>query len=284
MHRHDHELIAAVAEEILAADLAEAAEAEISACAECSAELADQRAALEALQTAAPAVLTDEETVRLRAAVAEAVNLPPAPVAELPRRRPSWRAIAVAAASLAGIVAFVPVVGMLTSGDDASVALSTTAAESLEAPTAGADATTRDGAADSQASAPEEADLTFGASDEEQVADTALPTTEAGAATTLAPAVAETLPAPRTLAGEAEIKDVFDAGPPNAAAVVEEPGEPIEPTCLAEAEIELGEAPLRIDLPATMDDGSTVIIYVDADWSTLIAFDAADCSPLLTLP
>ena len=124
----DPNLIAALAEGILDAAQAAAAEAAIAADPRATAELTYQRAALSAIAAAPSVRLSDGERNSLRAAVAGAVNLEldPEPKPALSRRRSApWGAIAVAAVSLTAIVAIVPMVGLLSTGDSGDGAAAT---------------------------------------------------------------------------------------------------------------------------------------------------------------
>src|SRR3990172_7716474 len=122
MHRFDPELVAALAEGTLEAAEAGALEAQIAADPAALADLAKQRAALAAIRTAGSPRLEDLERTTLRAAIAEQLGLAAADApAAAPTRRVAWGAIAVAASALVAIVAFAPVVGLLSTGgsDDA---------------------------------------------------------------------------------------------------------------------------------------------------------------------
>lgn len=120
MHSHDPDIVAALAEGNLSPTEERAAIAGIDDCARCSTDLTSQRFALEAIRSAETPALTPEESTQLRASIAEAIGLPaPTPEAERRKRRIPWPAISIAAASLAAIVAVVPVMGLLnTSADD----------------------------------------------------------------------------------------------------------------------------------------------------------------------
>jgi hypothetical protein len=135
MPRFDPDTIAALAEGRLSPDEAARVEAAIAQDPAALAELEMQRAALAALATAADLHLTELERSGLRASVADAlglVDVAPDTVEE-PRRVP-WGALGVAAAALAGLIAVVPVVGLLNTGgsDDADTALAPTATTSRE--------------------------------------------------------------------------------------------------------------------------------------------------------
>lgn len=122
----DHDLIAALAEGRLDAAEAATAERAIAADPEAAALLAAHRTALAATRAAEPAVLTNTERRDLRASVSEAVGLDRSPQLAVRRRAP-WAAISIAAATLAALVAVVPLAGLLTeSGDSAAVTFGAT--------------------------------------------------------------------------------------------------------------------------------------------------------------
>lgn len=110
------ELVAGLLKPAEAADL----ENEIAADPRAAAELAAQRLALEALRQAPAPVLSAEERADLRRAVASALDLeetrPAGAVSS--RRRVPWRPLAVAAAALVVVAAVVPLVGLLSVGQD----------------------------------------------------------------------------------------------------------------------------------------------------------------------
>ncbi len=120
MAKYDPDRIAALAAGLLEPAEAAALEKEIAADPRAAAELAAQRLALEALRRAPAPVLSAEERTELRRAVAAALNLEEAPAAAVvsSRRRVPWRPLAVAAAALAVVAAVVPLVGLLSVGDD----------------------------------------------------------------------------------------------------------------------------------------------------------------------
>ena len=124
MHSHNHDLIAALAEGLLADELIAAAEADFAACDECSAELASQRFALNALSSLKAPSMTASESAEMRQGVATALGLAEAPAPQRLRRsrRSPWPAIAFAA-GLAGVLAIVPALGLINLGgsDDAEI-------------------------------------------------------------------------------------------------------------------------------------------------------------------
>ncbi len=125
MPRHDRDAIAALAEGRLDPDEAAALEREIAADPIAAAELAAHRIALDALSGAPRPELSVEERSTLRAAVADALGVAaPEPGTAQPVRRVPWGSLGIAAAALLGLVAIVPVVGLLsTDGDNATAAI-----------------------------------------------------------------------------------------------------------------------------------------------------------------
>lgn len=287
MHRHDPDLIASVAEDLLAGDLAAQAAAEIAACPECSRELALQRAALFALHSAPAAALTGDEATRMRAAVAEAVGIAPAPAAAPapPRRRAPWGAIAVTAASLAGVMAVLPVLGIFSPGGDhgdaattAAVAESTDLAEMRDAPGSEGDGMEEDGQMVLSAPAPEDPEIpetaaTQEAGGEEAPTTTAVPAAEPGS-----------LP-PDTLIGEDAVKEFFAAGEAASYAAGDtDPDERTARACSVAAEERLGAGYRHVAIPVALGDGREAILFVSEDGGMLAAFDLEDCRALLVLP
>ena len=120
MAKYDPDRIAELAAGLLEPAEATALEQEIAADPRAAAELAAQRLALEALRRAPAPVLSAEERTELRRAVAAALNLEEAPAAAVvsSRRRVPWRPLAVAAAALVIVAAVVPLVGLLSVGED----------------------------------------------------------------------------------------------------------------------------------------------------------------------
>lgn len=155
MPRFDPDIIAALAEGRLPADEAARIEREIANDPAALADLTMHRTALEALTGAREIRLTDLERAGLHAAVADAIGLvDTAPQAATAPRRVPWGSLGIAAAALFGLVAVVPVVGLLnTAGDDdaAGAALppiATTVAESSS-----------DGATEADTAAPEQSGI-----------------------------------------------------------------------------------------------------------------------------
>lgn len=126
MPDYDHDLIASLAEGRLEPEQAAALERAISTDPAASAELAAQRRALDAVRGAPIARLTDEERGRVRLGVATAIGLDPeSQGAPAGRRGVPWAAISIAAATLAALIAVVPLTGLLTSNqiDPSAVSL-----------------------------------------------------------------------------------------------------------------------------------------------------------------
>jgi len=251
----DPDRIAALAAGTLDPTEAAALERRIAADPRAAAELAAQRLALQALHQAPAPVLSAEERSELHRAVAAALNLEEAaPAVVSARRRVPWRPIAVAAAALAAIAAAVPLVGLLSVGED-QAALSTVAEATFTA------RSTADGGED------------LGAS-EEAVADTATlgaqaaPEAAGEAATEAEKAIQEFLDDPASLiaAADADLS-----------------------TCRTEAADLLGEGPLPPGGGALVsrDTGEVVVWFLSADGASvqsLAIFDPRDCSLLASHP
>jgi len=123
MPRYDPDVIAALAEGRLDPEEAATVEREIAADPVAATQLAELRIALEAAGEAARPELTVSERSDLRAAVADALGITTPEVAAQPlTRRVPWGSLGIAAATLAGLLAVVPVVGLLSTGgaDDAA--------------------------------------------------------------------------------------------------------------------------------------------------------------------
>lgn len=122
MHQHDPDLIMALAEGTLGDADAIAAEAEITACPQCTADLVSQRSAVEMLTGAPRVYLSAAESGRLRAAVRRELRLGTAKPRLSRRPRFSLGALAGAAAVLLVIVIAVPTLNLLgRGGGDAAV-------------------------------------------------------------------------------------------------------------------------------------------------------------------
>ena len=189
MPRYDPDVIAALAEGRLDPEEAATVEREIAADPVAATQLAELRIALEAAAEAARPELTVSEITDLRAAVADALGITtPEAVAEAPPRRVPWGSLGIAAAALAGLVAVVPVVGLLSTGgadDAASLDLA------AEAPT-----TTITAQSQARAATADEAEV--GALVAEAEADDALTTGEASGNDAPAFGSSTTLPATTT--------------------------------------------------------------------------------------
>lgn len=223
MPRFDPEIIAALADGTIAGERAAALEREIGADPVAAAELRAQRAALAAIGAATTPELTSTERTALRAAVAEQLGLERGETAEPHRRRTPWGSVAVAAAALLGVIAVVPVVGLLSTdggddnagatlpaaaleqtetgapNDDDGLDLAETSADEPPIDTTHAPATS----ATTMAAAGALDDETTVTADGEQRGETTT-TAEAATTTTAAPAttVAETVAADDAVAGE----------------------------------------------------------------------------------
>jgi len=273
---------AALTEGILAEELASAAEAQINACPECSADLAAQRLALNALRESPPAAMTPSEAANLRDAVAGAIGLAgvAVPRAATRSRRSPWPAIAIAA-GLAGIITIVPVMGLINSASDdtATTESVATAFEEFD-----------DQAAigrDSLAEAPtDDAEMLVTAPAESIAEAGEAPATTTAAATTEAALNTDEEPAGEGFAtdGQDAIRELFEAGPTESYAATTEQTNRTSLACSAEAEQHFGNQFLFVNASARLDDGRSVVLYAAADWSELVAFDLADCSAVLALP
>jgi hypothetical protein len=124
MPRYDPDLIAALAEGRLDPEEAATLEREITADPIAAAELAAHRLVLETIGATEAPRMTMAERSTLRESVSSALGVTAAEhteTASTPTRRVPWGSLGFAAAALAGLVAIVPVVGLLsTGGDDAT--------------------------------------------------------------------------------------------------------------------------------------------------------------------
>jgi hypothetical protein len=119
MHDHDHDLIMALAEGTLASHEAAAAEAALTGCAECVADLDLQRRAVAALREAGPAHLNEFESARIRRNLRRELGIE---AAAAPRRRRRFAPAVVlgsAAAVLLAVVLVGPALQNLSGGEDA---------------------------------------------------------------------------------------------------------------------------------------------------------------------
>jgi len=200
MPRHDPDVIAALAEGRLDPDEAASLEREIATDPIASAELAAHRIALAAAADASKPSMSMTERSELRDAVAEALGIGDEEPAVDPttERRVPWASLGIAAATLAGLMAIVPIAGLLSTGgadDAASLELGALAPTSTAA--AAADSEMRAAPATEEMAAVGEADLddalTSGATGNDGAAfgsSTTVPRTTTAAA---APAATTTL-------------------------------------------------------------------------------------------
>jgi hypothetical protein len=209
MTRYDPEIIAALAEGALDPEEAEALEREIAGDPVASATLAAQRMALEVMRETPQPMLTEAERSDLRRRIAAELGLAPEAATAPAPRRIAWGSIGIAAAALVGVIAVVPVVGLLTTSGDAGDAAAVSLLDEDAQVNTRAD-TPDSGAVSSMA---EEALDTF----EDTTADAAAPTTAAPA--TAAPTtsaagagdtttIVTTTAAPSTTDGAGQQEDV----------------------------------------------------------------------------
>ena len=183
MHQHNPDLIMALAERQLRASDASAAEAEIAACVECSADLEAQRTALAILAETPAARLSATERMSLHETLRRELRLTddPVPVTAPPQRRRRWSAawaFGGATAVLVAVLAVAPTLRLISQyNDDAADVFAAETSEALTttvAPVPGSDdlrvATDAGGAFDALDVAPE-----------------SVPSTLAGETTTAAP-------------------------------------------------------------------------------------------------
>lgn len=122
MHSHDIELIMALAEGSLDPAAADAAAAEIAACAECSLDLEMQTSVVASLHALPAAQLTEMESARLRRnvrnelGIAKEVHVEP----RRQRRRMPLAALGTAAAVLLAVVVAAPALNLIGGTDDDS--------------------------------------------------------------------------------------------------------------------------------------------------------------------
>jgi hypothetical protein len=272
MHSHDLDLIAALAEGRLEADAAATAEAAVADCLRCAADLAAHRTALEAIATSPPVALTEQEVSTLRTAVAEAIGIAtaPAPTSPPPRRVP-WGAIALAGASLAAIVAVVPVLGLLstTGGDDAGTDIVAATMEEPE-PEPRLNAVEGSPGGDLDAT-PQPAE----AADEEAAA--AAPITTTMPATTIA--------AEEVLAGR-DLMTLWEAPEELQATLQDQSTIERDAQACADAALEVLGPHMRVIAGPLIHAETPVVAYVaDVEGTArLVAFDPDDCSLVLVLP
>jgi hypothetical protein len=300
MHDHDADLVAALAEGSLAAEAARSAASEIDACRECSTDLSAQRTALDAVAAAPIPALSTLEAAQLRSAVASELSIPVVPAVSGRRRRTPWGAIAVAAASLAGIVAIVPVLGLLstTDGGDAADTIPVALEESAAETTAGNDLRAATGEVDDAAVTPdiaepaspaEAAESEFGpestgafaaeAPQAGQANDGAAspsdePTTTEAAATTVPAGDREGLP---PLVSAAELTAYLAVGVQDGDLIADEALAETVP-CRVAAMEQLGAGALPLAPTVLLEDGREAVAFVDVNRADWAVFDLADCS------
>ena len=122
MHKHNPDLIMALAEETLGGTAAAAAASEIAGCEQCSSDLDLQRRALAAIEDTPRVYLTATESASLREAVRQDLRLTvPRETARRSRpRRFPLGALAGAAAVLIAVAVAAPALNLLGSGDNDS--------------------------------------------------------------------------------------------------------------------------------------------------------------------
>lgn len=197
MPRFDPETIAALAEGRLSPDEAARLEAAIAQDPAALAELEMQRAAIAALAAAPEFHLTELERSGMRTSIADALGLvdPSTATVQEPRRVP-WGALGIAAAALAGLVAVVPVVGLLNTGGSDTANTDIGAVATTEQDLAGRSQSGEGDAATEEAAAAPVDDGAFDASEEapgDSVLGFASSTTLAAATTTDATATTESV-------------------------------------------------------------------------------------------
>lgn len=295
MPEHDNDLIAALADGSLDPDRAAEVEAALLADPETAAELAAQRAALEAISSAGPVMMSANERSLLHQRVAEVVGLgtPEAPVVESPApARRLWRPLTVAAASATALVAVLALGPLLNVISDGGVGFTfdlaalRSAEQAERAPVDSEDDTdaVHPSGADS-----EEQDLGFGSDPQgppgtvvvETPPDDAEPTTTTSTDTTTidpdADGLHEELEAERAQPSTA----FLEADPVDEATA-----------CLDEAlayfeGADGHEDPVLHFLQYTANDGRQVLVFFSRvpdseEIHTIAAFDPAGCTPLAT--
>ena len=261
MPDHDHDLIAALAEGRLEPDQAAEAERVIAADPAAAGLLAAHREALAAIAAASPASLTEDERRDLRLRVSDAVGLDRTP-RPATRRRAPWAAVAIAGATLAALVAVVPLMNLLSDSSD-SVAITAGIPESAEV--------SRSTTAAGQATVPTDFS---GAAESDGVDD-------APVATTMAVVSAPT----------AESLSLAERITTLIAAPAEPDDDRLSPTegtaCGMEAEEEIGAALEDLSYAEmTIDDRQAMVFFtvVDGMPESAAAFSADDCQLLESLP
>ncbi len=170
MHKHDHELIMALAESRLEPAAAATARAEVEACPECALDLELQVAGLQALQALPAAGLTELESARLHRNLHRELGIAkPEVLQHATRRRLPLAALGTAAAVLVAVVVIGPglnLIGGAADSDDTPQIVAATTVTSDDAvarpegaldiaPEAGESFEARDGAETSTTAAPQ---------------------------------------------------------------------------------------------------------------------------------
>jgi anti-sigma factor RsiW len=282
MTRYDPELIAALAEGRLDPTEAEALERAIADDPRASADLAAQRIALEAMREEPVPMLTEAERSDMRRRVAAELGLAreatPAPAP----RRIAWGSIAVAGAALVGVIAIVPVVGLLTTSGDADDAAAVSLADASQAPARSDDLVFEAAPPPVTSEAVERSTATTSATD--GAADTTAasegPTTTTGSGTTAAPGTT-TVPQSERDAWLAEWRDETadpaTAGAPNSTT-----------PCLEQADIHLDDATdegVLVEGAEYSDTAAVAFYLVDeaGDVGEIAAFIAETCELIAAL-
>ena len=126
MNDHDRDLILGLATGSLSETDAAAAQARIDADPQLAAELAEQRAAIDALAAVEPVAMTADERTTLRAELIDQLHLEEAPAAAAvaPATRPAraawWKPVLGLGAAAVFVTAIVIVPGMIDGSDDAA--------------------------------------------------------------------------------------------------------------------------------------------------------------------
>jgi hypothetical protein len=317
MPRFDPEVIAALAEGRLSAEEAARLEAEIGADPMAAAELEAQRAALTFIRDTPPASLDTAERTELRAAVADALGVVREPGAATATRRVPWGAIGVAAAALAGLVAIVPVAGLLsTGGDDTSFDLaaeaptteverSETAADDSAEPAAVAAAPTEEallaegdggagatglGASTEERTVVEDEGAEFSA---DSAAAAEAPTTSAApgtTATTAAPSTTSSTTSTTTTTADPGLQQLEDdlrslRGNPAALAALAVDADSTSPCWQADTGIRPDPPPERLTFSYSSGGYDVVVFYVDDGTGPgpFQVWTAAECAALLVV-
>jgi hypothetical protein len=310
MPRHNPDVIAALAEGRLDPEEAAAMEREISSDPVASAELAAHRIALTAVADAPKAEMSLAEKSELRAGVAEALGITAAEqvVDEPAARKVPWASLGIAAATLAGLMAIVPVAGLLSTGgadDSASLELGALAPTSTEA--AAADAEMRAATATDESAVASEADLDdalmLGESESDGAAfgsSTTVPRTTTAAAaapaatTTLATTTTATAPESSTTSSTSS--EAVEQLTAELEAIKSDPDSVIADLAdeaLEEDACYLQDTGLRLPPPATrytfehQNGDLTVIVYfelVGVEFGPFQVWGLPGCDPLAVIP